>query len=111
MHRGSILKLALELRVQDVVECGHIPQVHGSHTLIAVAQVDIFVFLANCESRVLQNLHHAREKFQHYVSLAASDAAIQDLHFSEQVSKATLPRAALSVTLLVYHVLYLPPIF
>ena len=45
------------------------------------AQVDVFIFLSDGQSRILQNLHHSRQEFQHDVAVATRKATIQNLHF------------------------------
>lgn len=78
-------------------------------------QIDVFMFLPDGERWVLKDLHHAHEKLLHDVAQSTSKAAVQDLHSSparQQTWHAcTRLSSALSVTLLVYHWLYFPPIF
>ena len=89
-------------------------------TRSVAAQVDVLVLLSDSKRRILQNLHHARQELQHHIALAAREATVEDLQFlaghavrsmKHALAGHIFPRLALSVTFVVYHWLYLPPIF
>ena len=50
-------------------------------------QVDVFIFLSDGQGRILQNLHHSRQEFQHDVAVATRKATVQNLHFLVKIGQ------------------------